>query len=79
MKNKILIVDDEKLMRVSLEDKLAKEGYAVTSLSNAVEGVKMLQSTNFDAVLTDLRLPKMDGMDFLREIKKHLPIPLLLS
>src|SRR3990167_8457151 len=73
MKNKILIVDDEKLMRVSLEDKLTKEGYAVTSLSNAVEGVKTLQSTNFDAVLTDLRLPKMDGIDFLKEIKKASP------
>ena len=73
MKNKILIVDDEKLMRVSLEDKLTKEGYAVTSLSNAVEGVKLLQSTNFDAVITDLRLPKMDGIDFLREIKKASP------
>lgn len=73
MKNKILIVDDEKLMRVSLEDKLTKEGYAVTSLSNAVEGVKLLQSTNYEAVITDLRLPRMDGMDFLREIKKASP------
>ncbi|HHT9108423.1 MAG TPA: sigma-54-dependent transcriptional regulator [Candidatus Wunengus sp. YC64] len=73
MKNKILIVDDEKLMRVSLEDKLAKEGYAVNSLSNAVEGIKLLQSTNFDAVITDLRLPRMDGIDFLREIKKASP------
>ena len=73
MKNKILIVDDEKLMRVSLEDKLTKEGYAVTSLSSAVEGAKMLQSTNFDAVITDLRLPRMDGIDFLREIKKASP------
>ena len=73
MKNKILIVDDEKLMRVSLEDKLTKEGYAVNSLSNAVEGIKLLQSTNFDAVITDLRLPKIDGMDFLREIKKASP------
>ncbi|MDO8142541.1 MAG: sigma-54 dependent transcriptional regulator, partial [Candidatus Brocadiales bacterium] len=73
MKNKILIVDDEKLMRVSLEDKLTKEGYAVTALSNAVEGIKLLQSTNLDAVITDLRLPKMDGMDFLREIKKASP------
>src|SRR3989339_32603 len=73
MKNKILIVDDEKLMRVSLEDKLIKEGYAVSSLSNAVEGVKLLQSTNFDAVITDLRLPKMDGIDFLKEIKKASP------
>ena len=73
MKNKILIVDDEKLMRVSLEDKLIKEGYSVNSLSNAVEGVKLLQSTNFDAVITDLRLPRMDGIDFLREIKKASP------
>lgn len=73
MKNKILIVDDEKLMRVSLEDKLTKEGYTVNSLSNAVEGIKLLQSTNFDAVITDLRLPRMDGIDFLKEIKKASP------
>src|SRR3970040_2676994 len=73
MKNKRLIVDDEKLMRVSLEDKLTKEGYAVNSLSNAVEGIKLLQSTNFDAVITDLRLPKIDGIDFLKEIKKASP------
>ena len=46
MKNKILIVDDEKLMRMSLEDKLTKEGFTVTSYSNAVEALKSLQSTN---------------------------------
>ncbi|TVM02926.1 MAG: Fis family transcriptional regulator [Candidatus Brocadia sp. WS118] len=73
MKSKILIVDDEKLMRVSLEDKLIKEGYAVTSLSNAMEGLRVLQSENFDAVITDVRLPKMDGIEFLREIKKTSP------
>lgn len=73
MKSKILIVDDEKLMRVSLEDKLVKEGYAVTCLSNATEGLKVLQSTNFDAVITDVRLPKMDGIEFLKEIKKLSP------
>ncbi|MEP9410962.1 MAG: sigma-54-dependent Fis family transcriptional regulator [Candidatus Brocadia sp.] len=73
MKNKILVVDDEKLMRVSLEDKLLKEGYAVASLSNAIEGLKLLQTTNFDVVITDLRLPKMDGIGFLREIKRVSP------
>lgn len=73
MKSKILIVDDEKLMRVSLEDKLVKEGYAVTCLSNATEGLKVLQSTNFDAVITDVRLPKIDGIEFLKEIKKLSP------
>ncbi|NUO05609.1 MAG: sigma-54-dependent Fis family transcriptional regulator, partial [Candidatus Brocadia sinica] len=73
MKSKILIVDDEKLMRVSLEDKLVKEGYAVACLSNAIEGLKVLQSTNFDAVITDVRLPKIDGIEFLKEIKKLSP------
>lgn len=73
MKSKILIVDDEKLMRVSLEDKLMKVGYAVISLSNAVEGLAVLQSENFDAVITDVRLPRMDGIEFLREIKKVSP------
>ncbi|KAB2836260.1 MAG: sigma-54-dependent Fis family transcriptional regulator [Candidatus Brocadia sp.] len=73
MKSKILIVDDEKLMRVSLEDKLIKEGYAVTSLSNAMEGLRALQSENFDAIITDVRLPRMDGIEFLREIKKTSP------
>lgn len=60
-------------MRVSLEDKLVKEGYAVTCLSNATEGLKVLQSTNFDAVITDVRLPKIDGIEFLKEIKKLSP------
>ncbi len=73
MKSRVLVVDDEKLMRISLEDKLVKEGYSVTSLSNAIEGLKVLQSTSFDAVITDLRLPRMDGIDFLREIKKASP------
>ncbi|MGQ3685328.1 MAG: sigma-54-dependent transcriptional regulator [Candidatus Loosdrechtia sp.] len=70
MKNTILVVDDEKLIRMSLEDRLIKEGHDVTSLSNAIEGLKALQSKNFDAVITDFRMPRMDGIDFLREIKK---------
>ncbi|NUN24699.1 MAG: sigma-54-dependent Fis family transcriptional regulator, partial [Candidatus Jettenia caeni] len=73
MKSRVLVVDDEKLIRISLEDKLVKEGYKVTSLPNAIEGLKILQSTSFDAVITDLRLPKMDGIDFLREVKKAYP------
>jgi DNA-binding NtrC family response regulator len=73
MKNKILVVDDEKLMRVSLEDKLNKEGYVAACVTNAVAGLKILKTTNFDVVITDLRLPKMDGIDFLREIKKSSP------
>ncbi|MFN3533458.1 MAG: sigma-54-dependent transcriptional regulator [Candidatus Brocadia sp.] len=71
MASKILIVDDEKLMRISLESQLKKEGYNVKSMDNALDGLRMVKSEEFDVVVTDLRLSGMSGMDFLKEIKKY--------
>jgi len=71
MSSKVLIVDDEKLMRISLESQLKKEGYNVKSVDNAIDGLKMVKSEEYDVVVTDLRLSGMSGMDFLKEIKKH--------
>src|SRR5574337_1699515 len=71
MSSKVLIVDDEKLMRISLESQLKKEGYNVKSVDNALEGLKMVKSEEYDVVVTDLRLSGMNGMDFLKEIKKY--------
>ncbi|MCR4319013.1 MAG: sigma-54 dependent transcriptional regulator [Candidatus Brocadiaceae bacterium] len=71
MSGKVLIVDDEKLMRISLESQLKKEGYNVKSVDNAIDGLKMVKSEEYDVVVTDLRLSGMSGMDFLKEIKKH--------
>lgn len=71
MNAKVLIVDDEKLMRISLESQLKKEGYDVTSMDNAIDGLKIVKSEEFDVVLTDLRLSGISGIDFLKEIKKY--------
>lgn len=71
MGSKVLIVDDEKLIRISLESQLKKEGYAVKSVDNALDGIKMIKAEEYDVVVTDLRLSGMSGMDFLKEIKKH--------
>src|SRR3990167_4546962 len=71
MSGKVLIVDDEKLMRISLESQLKKEGYDVKSMDNAIDGLKIIKSEEFDVVLTDLRLSGMSGIDFLKEIKKY--------
>ncbi len=71
MSGKVLIVDDEKLMRISLESQLKKEGYDVTSIDNAIDGLKIVKSGEFDVVLTDLRLSGISGIDFLKEIKKY--------
>ena len=71
MGSKVLIVDDEKLMRISLETQLKKEGYHVKSVDNAIDGLKMVKTEEYDAVVTDLRLSGMGGMEILREIKKY--------
>lgn len=71
MGSKVLIVDDEKLMRISLESQLKKEGYNAKSVDNALDGLKMVKSEEYDVVVTDLRLSGMSGMDFLKEIKKY--------
>ncbi|MDR4508251.1 MAG: sigma-54 dependent transcriptional regulator [Candidatus Brocadiaceae bacterium] len=71
MSSKVLIVDDEKLMRISLESQLKKAEYNVKSVDNAVGGLKMVKSEEYDVVITDLRLPEMGGMEFLKEIKRY--------
>ncbi|KKO19724.1 MAG: Fis family transcriptional regulator [Candidatus Brocadia sp.] len=71
MGSKVLIVDDEKLMRISLESQLRKDGYQVKSVDNATEGLKMVKSEDYDVVVTDLRLSGMNGMELLKEIKKY--------
>ncbi|MCF6149493.1 MAG: sigma-54-dependent Fis family transcriptional regulator, partial [Candidatus Kuenenia sp.] len=71
MSNKILIVDDEKLMRISLESQLKKEGFDVSSVDNANEGLHLIKAEEFDVVVTDLRLPNMSGMELLKEIKNY--------
>ncbi|MEI6083766.1 MAG: sigma-54 dependent transcriptional regulator [Verrucomicrobiota bacterium] len=69
-KTKVLIIDDEKLVRWSLEQKLTREGYEVESAPTGEEGLNMIREDGFDLVLLDLRLPGMDGVQVLREIRK---------
>ena len=71
MGSKVLIVDDEKLMRISLESQLKKEGYNVKSVDNATDGLRMVKSEEYEVVVTDLRLSGMNGIDFLKEIRKY--------
>ncbi|MFQ5687978.1 MAG: sigma-54-dependent transcriptional regulator [Candidatus Scalindua sp.] len=69
MRGRVLIVDDEKLMRVSLEKQLKKEGFLVKSMKTAGDALKYIRNGDYDIVVSDLRLPGLDGIDFLKEIK----------
>ena len=67
---RILIVDDEESFRHMLSVILVKEGYEVETSSNGEEGMEKATASTFDQILCDIRMPRMDGLAFLREIKK---------
>ncbi|MGO9609203.1 MAG: sigma-54-dependent transcriptional regulator [Verrucomicrobiia bacterium] len=68
-RTKILIIDDEKLVRWSLQQKLGREGYEVESAPTGEEGLNLIREDGFDLVLLDLRLPGIDGVQVLQEIR----------
>ncbi len=70
MEAAILVVDDEENAREGLSKILSKEGYAVEMAANGKEAIDTFRRHPFDLVITDMRMPLMDGFEVLREIKK---------
>jgi two-component system response regulator AtoC len=67
---RVLIVDDEENFRHMLSVILKKEGYDVEAASNGEEALQKISLSPFDQILCDIRMPKMDGLEFLNETKK---------
>jgi DNA-binding NtrC family response regulator len=75
----VLVVDDEKNMRISLEGVLDGAGYAVRTVESAEAAMKLLADTECFMVITDARLGGMSGYEFLREARKNWPgLPVLM-
>ncbi len=72
-KGRILVIDDESIVRMSCNRALSPEGYEVVSAQNGSEGLKILEEGQFDIVLTDLKMPDIDGIEVLRKIKEKWP------
>ena len=70
---RILVVDDEAIARENLAYILGKDGHEVTAVASGEEALKHLEQTEFDLVLTDLRLPKVDGLEILQRTKELSP------
>lgn len=73
----ILIIDDEKSIRKTLTEILSYEGYKIEEAADGEEGLKKFRSGSFDIVLCDIKMPKLDGIEFLeraREINDEIPI-----
>ncbi len=73
----ILIIDDERAIRNVLKDILNNEGYKTDEAADGEEGLKKFSSTNFDLVICDIKMPKLDGLEFLQkatEINPDVPV-----
>ena len=84
MSKKILIVDDSPVVLAMLEDALVGMGYAVTAATNGQAGLQKIETGKFDLIITDLSMPVMDGIGFVKAAKqlpncKFVPIVFLSS
>lgn len=70
---RILIVDDEKIALKNLEHVMKKEGYEIVGTQSGQNALKLLESQQFDLVLTDLRMEKVDGMQILKRCRELYP------
>lgn len=67
---RILLVDDEEHIRLLFKEELEEEGYTIDLASNGFEALDKLKNSQFDLVVLDIKMPGMDGIQTLNEIKK---------
>lgn len=69
----VLVVDDEHVIRTILSQILRRDGYSVSEASNGKEALVKMTEQPIDFVVTDIRMPEMDGMELLIELKNKYP------
>jgi len=75
----ILIIDDEKAIRKTLSEILSFEGYKIDEAADGEEGLKKFREKNYDLVLCDIKMPKLDGIEFLQKAGETSPdIPIVM-
>ena len=70
---RILVVDDEENARMALSKILTHDGYEVASAKNGLDALNFLRSNGVELIITDLNMPEMDGLMFLRELNRSHP------
>lgn len=71
--NKILAVDDDRTLLQLLSNELSNEGYDVARAYDGTEALEALKKQQFDLVILDIQMPKMNGLDTLKQIKEKYP------
>lgn len=76
---RILIVDDEEIMRESLTDWLKEDGYDVSAVEDGFKALEAVKQAHWNVMLLDLKMPKMDGLEVLRAVKQMgLDLPIII-
>jgi DNA-binding NtrC family response regulator len=70
---RILVVDDERLIRETLDARLGDEGHEVRTAAGPFEALELLEAEDFDVIVTDLRMPSMDGLELQRRVRQRWP------
>lgn len=75
----ILIIDDEKAIRKTLSEILSYEGYKIEEAGDGEEGLRRFREKNYDVVLCDIKMPKLDGIEFLDKAREANPdVPVIM-
>ncbi len=79
MRANVLVVDDDDYMRIALKESLTKAGYGVSTADNGAGAVEELGKRMFDLVITDVKMPHLNGIDLLTHVKQKAPfLPVIL-
>ncbi len=78
MKEKLLVVEDEPVLRETLEYKLTQEGYEVITADNGKLAVELALAEEPDLILLDIMLPELDGIEVCRILRKQMSVPILM-
>lgn len=72
MAKNILVIDDDKLIAITLRRLLTREGYNVATALNGVRALALIQKSDFDLIMSDIKMPGMDGIETVKKIRDYL-------
>lgn len=78
MNNKILIVEDDISVSEMIQNYLEKEGYKVVTALEGEEGMQKFQNDTFDLIILDIMMPKLDGIEVMKQIRRDSSVPILI-
>jgi len=78
MEEKILVVDDETAISDIIKFNFEKEGYVIDTANNGKSAIALVEKNNYDLILLDIMMPKLNGFETLREIRKSSDVPVIM-